>query len=229
MVTPIKIAVAEPTSIVRSGLETQLRKLLHYKAQIINLLDDNRKEWQDVASVISADIFIINPLLTGSNPRLYLPNLPYETKLLALCYSPYDSMFLKEFDGVISLSDTALQISETIDQLLQNESSASSTTTDSQSLTPREREIIICVVKGMTNKEIAGQLYLSTHTVITHRRNISKKLQIHSPSGLTIYAIMNKLVELEDIKQDLEPPLISLITEPPHSPMLGWVWGLLLV
>ena len=195
MVTPIKIAVAEPTSIVRSGLETQLRKLLHYKAQIINLLDDNRKEWQDVASVISADISIINPLLTGSNPRLYLPNLPYETKLLALCYSPYDSMFLKEFDGVISLSDTALQISETIDQLLQNESSASST--------PREREIIICVVKGMTNKEIAGQLYLSTHTVITHRRNISKKLQIHSPSGLTIYAIMNKLVELEDIKQDL--------------------------
>ena len=112
-------------------------------------------------------------------------------------------MFLKEFDGVIRLSDTALQISETIDQLLQNESSASSTTTDSQSLTPREREIIICVVKGMTNKEIAGQLYLSTHTVITHRRNISKKLQIHSPSGLTIYAIMNKLVELEDIKQDL--------------------------
>ena len=67
---------------------------------------------------------------------------------------------------------------------------------DSQTLTPREREIIICVVKGMTNKEIAGQLYLSTHTVITHRRNISKKLQIHSPSGLTIYAIMNKLVEL---------------------------------
>ena len=203
MVTPIKIAVAEPTSIVRSGLETQLRKLLHYKAQIINLLDENRKEWQDVASVISADIFIINPLLTGSNPRLYLPNLPYETKRLALCHSPYDPIFLKEFDGVISLSDTALQISETIDQLLHNESSASSTSSDSQSLTPREREIIICVVKGMTNKEIAGQLYLSTHTVITHRRNISKKLQIHSPSGLTIYAIMNKLVELEDIKQDL--------------------------
>ena len=55
----------------------------------------------------------------------------------------------------------------------------------------------------MTNKEIAAQLFLSTHTVITHRRNISKKLQIHSPSGLTIYAIMNKLVELEDIKSEL--------------------------
>lgn len=156
-----------------------------------------------MAAVISADIFVLNPLLTGSNPRLYLPNLPYETKLLALCYGPYDPVYLKEFDGVISLSDTALQISETVDRLLQSESTLPSSSSDSQSLTPREREIIICVVKGMTNKEIAAQLFLSTHTVITHRRNISKKLQIHSPSGLTIYAIMNKLVELEDIKSEL--------------------------
>ena len=103
----------------------------------------------------------------------------------------------------IHLADSPTQISDTIDQLLQSEPSAAPLASDSQTLTPREREIIICVVKGMTNKEIAGQLYLSTHTVITHRRNISKKLQIHSPSGLTIYAIMNKLVELEDIKQDL--------------------------
>ncbi|WP_308586608.1 LuxR C-terminal-related transcriptional regulator, partial [uncultured Porphyromonas sp.] len=51
----------------------------------------------------------------------------------------------------------------------------------------------------MTNKEIAEELFLSTHTVITHRRNIAKKLQIHSPSGLTIYAIMNKLVNLDEI------------------------------
>ena len=203
MVTPIKIAVAEPTAIVRSGLEAQLRKLLHYKAQIIYLIDENRREWQDIAAVISADIFIINPLLTGPSPRLALPHLPEHTKFIALCYGAYDLSLLKDFDGIIHLADSPLQISETIDRLLQNEPVATSPATDSQALTPREREIIICVVKGMTNKEIAGQLYLSTHTVITHRRNISKKLQIHSPSGLTIYAIMNKLVELEDIKQDL--------------------------
>ena len=52
----------------------------------------------------------------------------------------------------------------------------------------------------MTNKAIADKLYLSIHTVITHRRNIARKLQIHSPAGLTIYAIVNKLVELSDIK-----------------------------
>ncbi|MDR0895714.1 MAG: LuxR C-terminal-related transcriptional regulator [Prevotellaceae bacterium] len=67
-------------------------------------------------------------------------------------------------------------------------------------LSQREKEIITCVVKGMTNKAIADKLFLSVHTVMTHRRNIARKLQIHSPAGLTIYAIVNKLVELQDIK-----------------------------
>ena len=56
------------------------------------------------------------------------------------------------------------------------------------------------MVKGLTNKEIADKLCLSIHTVITHRRNVSRKLQIHSPAGLTIFAIVNGLVELNDIK-----------------------------
>ncbi len=71
---------------------------------------------------------------------------------------------------------------------------------DSQSLTDRERDIIINVVKGFTNKEIADKLCISVNTVTTHRRNIAKKLDIHSPSGLTIYAIINKLVDIKDIK-----------------------------
>ena len=195
MVSQIKIAIAEPAPIVRAGIEAQLRKLLHHKAQVIYLLDDTRRDWLEVASVISADIFLINPLLTGPNPRTLLPHLPEQTKLVAFSYTPADPLLVKEFDGVIHLTDGVHQISELIDRLLQNESHAPEVSQDSQTLTPR--------VKGMTNKEIAGRLYLSTHTVITHRRNITKKLQIHSSSGLTIYAIMNKLVELDEIKQDL--------------------------
>lgn len=71
---------------------------------------------------------------------------------------------------------------------------------ESEVLSLREKEIIACIVKGMTNKEIAENLFLSIHTVITHRRNITRKLQIHSPAGLTIYAIVNKLVDISDIK-----------------------------
>ena len=68
-----------------------------------------------------------------------------------------------------------------------------------ETLSEREKEIIACVAKGMANKEIADILCLSINTVTTHRRNITKKLQIRTSNGLTIYAIVNKLVELQDI------------------------------
>lgn len=66
-------------------------------------------------------------------------------------------------------------------------------------LSMREKDIIVCVAKGMSNKEIADTLNLSVHTVTTHRRNLSNKLKIHSTAGLTIYAVVNKLVDLADI------------------------------
>lgn len=69
-----------------------------------------------------------------------------------------------------------------------------------KALSNREKDIVACVTKGMSNKEIAEELYLSVHTVTTHRRNISNKLQIHTTAGLTIYAIANKLVNIEDIQ-----------------------------
>lgn len=71
-----------------------------------------------------------------------------------------------------------------------------------EALSSREKEIIRCVVKGMTNKQIAEALFISAHTVITHRRNIAAKLQIHSAAGLTIYAIVNKLVDLSEIQPE---------------------------
>lgn len=83
---------------------------------------------------------------------------------------------------------------------LLNVASEEEETDNQDTLSQREKEIVVCVVKGMTNKEIAEKLFLSIHTVITHRRNISKKLQIHSAAGLTIYAIVNKLVTLNEVK-----------------------------
>ncbi len=71
---------------------------------------------------------------------------------------------------------------------------------NSDALSDRERDVIICVVQGMQNKEIADHLCISTNTVITHRRNIARKLQIHSPAGLTIYAIVNGLVDISSVK-----------------------------
>ena len=70
----------------------------------------------------------------------------------------------------------------------------------SETLSDREKDVIVSLVQGMSNKEIAEHLFISINTVITHRRNIAKKLLIHSPAGLTIYAIVNNLVDISNVK-----------------------------
>lgn len=64
----------------------------------------------------------------------------------------------------------------------------------------REKDVIVALVQGMSNKEIAEHLCISVNTVITHRRNIARKLQIHSSAGLTIYAIVNNLIDISAVK-----------------------------
>ncbi|GAB6981826.1 LuxR C-terminal-related transcriptional regulator [Prevotella dentasini] len=86
-------------------------------------------------------------------------------------------------------NDVSVKISSMISQ----------NTESNETLSDREKDVVICVVQGMTNKEIANQLCISTNTVITHRRNIARKLQIHSPAGLTIYAIVNNLVDISSV------------------------------
>ncbi len=67
-------------------------------------------------------------------------------------------------------------------------------------LSEREREVIKCIVRGMSNKETAEHLFISIHTVLTHRKNIARKLNIHSAAGLTIYAIANAIVSLDELQ-----------------------------
>jgi len=69
-------------------------------------------------------------------------------------------------------------------------------------LTRREIEVLQLLTKGYSNKEIADQLFVSTHTVISHRKNISEKTGIKSASGLTMYAILKKIIDVTDINPD---------------------------
>lgn len=87
-------------------------------------------------------------------------------------------------------SDVSAKISNMINKSSDN----------TEALSNREKDVIVCVVQGMTNKEIADHLCIATNTVITHRRNIARKLQIHSAAGLTIYAIVNNLVDISSVK-----------------------------
>ena len=142
-------------------------------------------------------MLIINPSLTDEEMLRELQQK--SLRLIAFQSALADARLMQRFDAVVSIYDTAEQIKEKLLQLHGSEAGGK----EHDTLSAREREIVVCVVKGMTNKQIAEKLCLSLHTVITHRRNIAGKLQIHSPAGLTIYAIVNKLVELSEIKETI--------------------------
>ena len=97
---------------------------------------------------------------------------------------------IRRLERLQKQSDVSVKISRMISQNPDN----------GEALSERERDVIISVVQGMSNKEIADHLCISINTVITHRRNIARKLQIHSAAGLTIYAIVNNLVDISAVK-----------------------------
>ena len=198
----VKIAVAETSVIIRSGLTTVLKRLPNLNVVPIEV--SSPESLQSYIHLHTPDVLIVNPTFGGwcNLPAFKAENGKVETKYLALVCSVIDSNSLKEYDDHLSISEDPETIATKINQLLCTDEEEEKEN-EQETLSQREKEIITCVVKGMTNKAIADQLYLSIHTVITHRRNIARKLQIHSPAGLTIYAIVNKLVELQDIKDNL--------------------------
>lgn len=202
MSTNLKVAIAEPSVIIRCGLENLLKRLPGFRIQLVEITTAD--SLFESLRMHKPDVLIINPILPG---YFTLQHLRTETgceqmKCIALLYAAVDGTLIRAYDEQILIFDSADELKHKFERL-ENEETLEETADgdDTQSLSAREKEIVVCVVKGMTNREIADRLYLSTHTVITHRRNIARKLQIHSASGLTVYAIVNKLVELKDIQQ----------------------------
>lgn len=199
MSTRVHIAIAEPSVIIRSGLVAVLQKMPSLNIDIAEI--PNITSLTDQLALIQPDLLFVNPanmgIFSASQFREAVGNV--ELKIVALLSTMTDSSILQSYDGSISIYDRVESIKDKLEEVIGN----SDTIDTKRELSAREKEIIICVVKGMTNKMIADELCLSTHTVISHRRNISAKLQIHSTSGLTIYAIVNKLVDLTDIKSTI--------------------------
>ena len=194
----IRIAVAETSIIVRSGLVSVLKHLPDLAIQPLEVT--TLEELQNCLQANIPDILVVNPSFGGwfNIEAFHSHPATSSIKTMALVYNITDHNLLKDYDESISLFDGREDICEKIKKLQHLDETEAEN--EQEALSVREKEIIVCVVKGLMNKEIADQLHISIHTVITHRRNIARKLQIHSPAGLTIYAIVNKLVELNEIK-----------------------------
>ena len=153
-------------------------KLTELKNSIIKYYPDNKKAY--MMNAVLFDIFNCEKDLVSHNA--------VEDHLFVPAVLQLEEEVKKNLDN----HNTSNKVQET------TEKAESQSTQDD--LSQREKEIICCVVKGMSNKEIAENLFISVHTVITHRRNIARKLQIHSPTLLTVYAIVNKLVDISEVK-----------------------------
>ncbi len=195
----LHIIIAEPSSIIRSGLVAMLQRSTTLSCDVAQVSDLGSLNTKIIRT--TPDLLIVNISLLGrTSPTQLRDELGYEQlKVIGVQGVLWDTSLLQGYDELVTLYDSEDSILDKVTRV----ATSSDDLAGRRELSGREREIIICVVKGMTNRAIADSLNLSTHTVIAHRRNIASKLQIHSPSGLTIYAIVNKLVDLSEVKNSI--------------------------
>ena len=193
-----KIVIAEPSPIVSAGMLKYFEDL--NQIQVASVVD-NIDDLNDKMIIHDPDILIVNPLMMGytNNNIIRQINQNYpDTICIALVTTFIDKNMLRYFKEFIELSDSKQKVANKIFNIINNNDDSSSQN-ESVDLSNRETDVLICVAKGMTNKDISDMLNISVHTVVTHRKNIVKKTGIKSVSGLTVYALLNNLVEESEI------------------------------
>lgn len=198
--TRLSLIVAEESFLIRKGLLSVINSIIDL-SEICEI--DNRQELLNHRNRLNPDILIINPDLLLKENYLDLSELRSvykETKIAALVLGQIDVRMIDQFDEVINIKDPKDIIIKKIQELQIAKSSDITSSNESSELSQRETEVLKCLTSGLTSKEIADKLFISTHTVITHRKNITGKLGIKSISGLTVYAILNNLINMEDVQ-----------------------------
>lgn len=194
----VNIGIAIKSPLIYAGLSSLIKSASDLNATIIDVSDDDLHQ---LAARRKISILIIDPLLASAGEITELKkSAGGKMKIAAIYHTALPSETIKLFDCTISIYDDIASLRETLRKLM----SSSNQSNAQRELTLREQEIVKCVVRGLSNKEIADRINLSVNTVMTHRRNIAAKLQIHSPAGLTIYALVSKLVKLDEIAGGLK-------------------------
>ena len=193
-----KIAIADPSPVILAGMASMLQALPDY--EVVLQSDDMHTVTMRLA-ILKPDVLVINPVMVDYSKRRMVrslfENLP-DMRIVALVSSFMENTVLRQFHGIIEINDDLQRIKSTLQQVTA-QSSQQENEIDSPLLSDREKEVLICLAKGKKNNEIAEALHISAHTVITHRKNIVRKTGIKSVSALTVYAILNNLLEQKDI------------------------------
>ena len=191
-----KIVICDESDIIASGIKKiaegiRLNVVAHVRNQEL-LVDKIRQT--------DAQILIINLSILGQFRHEFMQNLSKELpdiETIALVSSYIDKKAVAQYDYVININDGQ----EEIETLLQKAAHDKKSKSTDDNLSKREKDILVAVAKGMMNKEISEALNISIHTVISHRKNITKKTGIHSVSGFTVYALLNNLIDESEVQK----------------------------
>lgn len=189
-----RFIVAEQNYLIRRGLIATLHELTN--AEIVkepNDIDSLRKSVQNQ----EFDFLLINADLCAkartNNDIRKLLTLDKQIQIIGIVNQGDGGNVFGESGTVLCWSDTKSELIDKLSPLF------ASNTESSSALTQREKDIVRSISLGFTNKEVADRLFISPHTVITHRKNITRKLGIKSVSGLTVYSILNNLISVDEV------------------------------
>jgi len=184
---------------VARGFEALLAEASEFRVNAI--LTDLSKSNMNRLGNIDADIILIDPGVSGAdagkNLRLTISEYT-DVPVVALLTTLQGEEVLKQFDAAVSIFDHTQTVIKKLRETLAMRQDMPKA--EGEELTAREKEILICVAKGMLNKEIADLYNLSIYTVITHRKNITRKTGIKTVAGLTVYALLNNLIDMGSVE-----------------------------
>lgn len=189
-----KVLLIMPSRIIARGIEAVLSELGEFRVE--GILSDLSHASEARLRNMDADVIMIDPVVFDYVSRMNVRSRISEysaAAVVAFKSIPMDEEQLKQYDGVVDLYDDPVTVVRKLRESLSSREEAPDS--EEYDLSVREREILVCVAKGMLNKEIADFYNISIHTVITHRKNITRKTGIKTVAGLTVYALLNNLID----------------------------------
>ncbi len=194
-----KLIIIEPSPVIQQGLKLLLEQ--DHDFVVLNLYADIQ-EFQSDKKTSVADSYLINPAVIGFHKEFAVRSLftDYpDCLLIAIIYNYVDTGTLNGFDGAIDIYNNSTIILRKLQEIVKNHRQNQTSSSDNTDLSDREKEILASIAKGLTNKEIAEKHHISTHTVISHRKNITRKTGIKTVAGLTLYAVFNNLIRQDEL------------------------------
>lgn len=194
-----KVLLIIPSKIVARGLEAVLGELGEFRVE--GILTDLSHANEARLRNMDADVIVIDPIVFDYVSRMSGRSRLAEhsdAAVIAIKTTPMDDEQTRQYDGIINMYDDPVTIVKKLRESLSVHEVAPSA--DDYDLSAREKDILVCVAKGMLNKEIADFYNISIHTVITHRKNITRKTGIKTVAGLTVYALLNNLIDSSSIE-----------------------------